>query len=222
MADLGEEENKEMVQINLRTIGPSPPSRLWVPSPVKVKELRKLISVTSHLPIENMRLVFRGKVLHDSEDGDDLLGQLHDGDTVIVAIKPKPPAKHVRDDFDDDDDEDLKFKLPESTSRWKRRLFFVLRDKFRLPDMLLMAIFSLTLKIWAAIVLWFILAPLAHRSGVGPLYILGTGFAIIFYNLGHRQPGDASAYSIFNENFRELPGTLNADRLDRDIRHGQF
>lgn len=31
-----------------------------------------------------------------------------------------------------------------------------------------------------------------------------------------------SAYSIFNENFRELPGTLNADRLDRDIRAGQF
>lgn len=31
-----------------------------------------------------------------------------------------------------------------------------------------------------------------------------------------------SAYSIFNEDFRELPGTFNADRLDRDIRAGQF
>jgi len=31
-----------------------------------------------------------------------------------------------------------------------------------------------------------------------------------------------SAYSIFNEDFRELPGTLNADRFDRDIRAGQF
>jgi hypothetical protein len=31
-----------------------------------------------------------------------------------------------------------------------------------------------------------------------------------------------SAYSIFNEGFRELPGTLNAERLDRDIRAGQF
>lgn len=31
-----------------------------------------------------------------------------------------------------------------------------------------------------------------------------------------------SAYSIFNQDFRELPGTLNADRLDRDIRAGQF
>lgn len=26
---------------------------------------------------------------------------------MIVAIKPKPPAKHIRDTFDDDDGEDL-------------------------------------------------------------------------------------------------------------------
>ncbi|KAI3469044.1 hypothetical protein Pfo_025707 [Paulownia fortunei] len=184
------EEDEEMVNITLRTIGPSPRSRLRVPSTLKVKELRKLIAGTSHLPLENMTLVFRGNVLHDSTDGDDLLVQLHDGETVIVAIKPKPPAKHIQDSFDDDNGEDLKFQLPESTSRWKRRLFFILRDKLKLPDMLLMAIFSLGIKIWAAIVVWFILAPVAHRLDIGPLYIIGTGFLIIFYNLGHRQPGD--------------------------------
>ncbi|XP_073287345.1 uncharacterized protein [Primulina huaijiensis] len=88
--------------------------------------------------------------------------------------------------------------------------------------MLLMAIFSVKLKIWLAIVGWLILAPVAQQLDVAPLYILGTGFVIIFCNLGHRQPGDISAYSIFNEDFRELPGTLNAERLDRDIRNGQF
>ena len=88
--------------------------------------------------------------------------------------------------------------------------------------MLLMAIFSITLKMWVIIVMWFILAPVAHSWDLGPLYILATGFAIIFLNLGKRQHGDVSAYSIFNEDFRELPGTLNADRLDRDIRAGQF
>ncbi|KAL0289050.1 UNVERIFIED_CONTAM: hypothetical protein Sangu_2631400 [Sesamum angustifolium] len=168
-----------------------------------------------------MRLVCRGNVLHDSTNGDDLLVQLQDGETVFVAIKPQPPAKHISH-FDDDDGEDLKFQLPQSTSKWKRRLFFVLRDKLKFPDMLLMVIFSLSLKMWTTIVVWFILASVAHRLGVGPLYILGTGFLIIFYNLGHRQPGDISAYSIFNEDFRELPGTLNADRLDRDIRLGRF
>ncbi|XP_051115542.1 uncharacterized protein LOC127240748 [Andrographis paniculata] len=222
MADLIEED-EGMVNITLRTIGPSPASTLRVPSAIKVRELRKLIAGTSHLPLENTRLIFHGKVLndHDLINGNDLSVHLHNKETVIVASKPKPPAKHIRDSFEDDD-EDLKFQLPKSASRWKRRLFFILHDKFKLPDMLLMVIFSLSLKMWAAIVLWFVLAPFAHRLGVGPLYILGTGFLIIFYNLGHRQPGDLSAYSIFNEDFRELPGTLNADHIDRDIRHGRF
>ncbi|KAL8539906.1 hypothetical protein ACS0TY_001492 [Phlomoides rotata] len=221
MADLIEEDDG-MVNITLRTIGPSPLSRLRVPSTLKVKELRKLIAGTKHLPLENMTLVFQGNVLHDSRNGDDSLVQLHDKETVIVAIKPKPPVRHIQDSLEDDDGDDLKFQLPESSSRWKRRLFFILRDRFKLPDMLLMAIFSLRMKTWAAIIIWFILAPLAHRLDIGPLYILGTGFFIIFYNLGRRQPGDVSAYSVFNEDFRELPGTLNADRLDRDIRAGQL
>lgn len=218
----GTEEKKETVEITLRTIGPSPPSRLTVPSPIKVHDLRKLIAGASHLPIDDMRLIFRGNVLLDNTNGDAAVIQLHDGESLIVAQKPKPPAKHNRDDDDEDDSEDVKFQLPQTTGRWKRRLFFFLRDKMKLPDMLLMAIFSLSLKIWAVIIIWFILAPVAQRLDVGPLYILGTGFAIIFYNLGHRQPGDVSAYSIFNEDFREIPGTLNADRLDRDIRAGQF
>lgn len=28
-------------------------------------------------------------------------------DSIIVAVKPKPPAKHVRDGLDEDDDDDL-------------------------------------------------------------------------------------------------------------------
>ncbi|CAK9173373.1 unnamed protein product [Ilex paraguariensis] len=144
-------------------------------------------------------------------------------DSLIVAVKPKPPPKHIRNGLDDDgDDEDLEFRLPQSASGWKRKLFYFLHDKLKFPDMLLMAIFSLSLKMWAVIIIWFILAPIAHRWDMGPLYILATGFAIIFLNLGQRQHGDMSAYSIFNEDFRELPGTLNADRLDRDIRAGQF
>jgi Uncharacterized conserved domain (SAYSvFN) len=55
---------------------------------------------------------------------------------------------------------------------------------------------------------------------LGPIYILGTMFAAIFLNLGKREPGQASAYTIFN-NFRELPGQLNADALDQQLRTGQ-
>ncbi|KAL5187625.1 hypothetical protein HKD37_05G013269 [Glycine soja] len=120
-----------------------------------------------------------------------------------------PPVKDGYDN--DDEDEDLKFRLPHSSSWWKKRLYSFLHDNLKLPDILLMVIFTLSLKAWLLIILWFILAP-----------ILATGFCLILFNLGKRQAGDISAYSIFNEDFRELPGTLNADRLDRDIRAGQF
>lgn len=215
----GEEKS---VEIGLKIIGPSPPSRLNVPSSIKVHDLRKLIAGNAGLPIENLRLILWGKVLHDNKNGNDVSVQLQDRDSIIVAVKPKPPAKHVRDGLDEDDDDDLKFQLPQSTGELKRRLFTFLHVKLKIPDVLLLAIFSLSIKLWAVIILWFILAPVAHRWDIGPLYILGTGFAIIFINLGKRQHGDMSAYSIFNEDFRELPGTFNADRVDRDIRAGQI
>ncbi|KAL5550917.1 hypothetical protein UlMin_001093 [Ulmus minor] len=222
----GDEESKKKkrkVEIIVKTVGPARPCRLQVPSPIKVYDLRKLIAGNNHLPLENLRLILRGNVLHDSKNGDDAYLQLSDGDSLIVAVKPKPPVKHLRDGLDDeDDDEDLKFQLPQSSSRWKKRLYSFLHDKLKLPDILLMALFSLSLKMWIIIIMWFIFAPIAHRWYLGPLYILGTGFVIILLNLGKRKPGDVSAYSIFNEDFRELPGTLNADRLDRDIRAGQF
>ncbi|XP_062073687.1 uncharacterized protein LOC133777940 isoform X2 [Humulus lupulus] len=212
------------VEIVIRTVGPARPSRLHVPSPIKVHDLKKLIAGNNCLPLENLRLILRGNVLRDNQNGDDTCIQLHNGDSLIVAVKPKPPVKTFRDGLDDDgdeDDEDL-FQLPPTSNRWKRMLYSFLHDKLKLPDILLMAIFSLSIKMWTIITMWFILAPVAHRWGIGPLYVLATGFVIILVNLGKRQPGDVSAYSIFNEDFRELPGTLNADRLDRDVRSGQF
>ncbi|KAL4560459.1 hypothetical protein LXL04_032611 [Taraxacum kok-saghyz] len=109
--------------------------------------------------------------------------------THIVAVKPKPPPKHIQNGFEDDEEE-LKFQLPELNSGWKKKLFIILHEKLKIPDMNLMAIFSLSPKVWTLIVMWFILASIAHRWDVGPLYILGTGFAIMFLNLGHRQHGD--------------------------------
>ncbi|TYH81545.1 hypothetical protein ES332_D03G208300v1 [Gossypium tomentosum] len=222
MEEIVEEEtcgkHENMVEITVKTIGPARPSRLHVPSSIKVLDLRKLIARKNHLPVENLKLILQGKVLHDRADEDDIYVRFNDGDSLIVAVKPKAP---VGLDIDDDD-EDLKFQLPQSTSQWKKKLYSFLRNRMKLPDIVLMAIFSLGLKAWALIIFWFTLAPIAHKLDLGPLYILGTGFCLIFLNLGRRQPGDVSAYSIFNEDFRELPGTLNADAIDRDMRTGQL
>ncbi|XP_061368619.1 uncharacterized protein LOC133311574 [Gastrolobium bilobum] len=220
MGDIAEEHESEKVEIVLKTIGPARPSRLLVPSTIKVRDLRRLIAGNDHLPIDNLSLILRGTALCDVKNGDDVYIQLNDGDCLIVAVKPKPPVKDGYDN--DDEDEDLKFRLPHSSSWWKKRLYTFLHDNLKLPDILLMVIFTLSLKAWVFIIMWFMLAPVAHRWDLGPLYIIATGFCLIIFNLGKRRAGDVSAYSIFNEDFRELPGTLNADRFDRDIRAGQF
>ena len=62
----------------------------------------------------------------------------------------------------------------------------------------------------------------ACRLQVGPLYVLGTILVVIFTNLGTRKPGEASAYSVFNEGMRALPGQLNADAIDDQMRRGQM
>ncbi|KAI4371492.1 hypothetical protein MLD38_019720 [Melastoma candidum] len=218
----GDEEEGKKVEIVLRTIGPARPTRLLIPSPLKVSYLREIVAEKSRLSVQNLKLVYRGNVLHDKKGGDDSHVDFTDGDSLIVAVKPKAPVRQHRDGLDSDDEDDLEFQLPQTASWWKRKLFQLLHDKLKLPDILLMAVFSLSLKTWGLIILWFVMAPVAHKWDVGPLYILATGFCIILLNLGRRQPGDLSAYSIFNEGFRELPGTLNADRLDRDMRTGQI
>ncbi|XP_015696837.1 uncharacterized protein LOC102722801 isoform X2 [Oryza brachyantha] len=213
-------DRPETVEVTLRAVGPSRPTTLCLPPLLSVADLRRHIAHDRHLPEDRLRLVLRGRNLPCQDDAH---VDLRDGDSLIVAVAPKSPANHLPDDADDDDEEEeLKFKIPETTTWWKRRIFIFLRDKLRLPDILLMALFSLGMKAWVLIAMWFLFAPIAQTYDVGPLYILGTGFLVILCNLGRRQQGDVSAYSIFNEDFRELPGTLNAERIDRDIRAGQF
>ena len=75
--------------------------------------------------------------------------------------------------------------------------------------------------IWLWLLLWLVCAPLASWMEIGPLYVLGSIMAVIFTNLSQRKAGEASSYSIFN-NFRNLPGQLTADELDRQVRTGQM
>ncbi|THG09261.1 hypothetical protein TEA_011786 [Camellia sinensis var. sinensis] len=78
---------------------------LNVPSLIKVQDLRRLIAGKAHLPIENLRLILQGNVLHDNKNGLDEFVELNNEDSLIVAVKPKPPVKHIQDGLDEDDDE---------------------------------------------------------------------------------------------------------------------
>ncbi|KAK9120685.1 hypothetical protein Syun_018302 [Stephania yunnanensis] len=225
------------VEIVVKAIGPSRPSRIKIPSRIKVNSLNfdhhhltfflglaELELINMILMMSILRVGYTNVHLVDAygREKNECILEFKLMECIICATDCDPPLKALRTTTTTTTTMIWLFQIPESASRWKRRLFSFLSDKLKLPNIMLMALFSISLKAWGIIILWFTLAPVAYRWGLGPLYVLGTGFSIILLNLGQRQQGDLSAYSIFNEGFRELPGTLNADRIDRDIRAGQF
>lgn len=217
-----EDRLHSMVKISVTTARPGPPLFLDLPPNIQVSALRALIAQETSLPLERLKLVLKGRTLHDMSDTQLAFVKFADGDTVVAVVAPKAPPKHVQNKDGSDEEDELRFKVPQTASNFQRQLIYILREKLKLPDIFLIVVFSLSLRAWLVIIAWFVIAPIAYRWDLGPLYILATAFIVIFLNLGKRQEGEISAYSIFNEGFRELPGTLNADRLDRDIRAGHF
>jgi hypothetical protein len=88
------------------------------------------------------------------------------------------------------------------------------------PEPLLALALSVRLRTWALLIAWCLASHAATRAELGGPFILASGFALIFLNLGHRKPGEASAYSVFNPGFAPLPGALAPEELERQLRAG--
>mmetsp|Transcript_48820 Transcript_48820/g.156379 ORF Transcript_48820/g.156379 Transcript_48820/m.156379 type:complete len:107 (+) Transcript_48820:168-488(+) len=96
-----------------------------------------------------------------------------------------------------------------------------LQHKVGVPEPVMVLLFSVSLRTWVVTVGLMAGGPVASRYGWGPPYIILAMMFFMVYNLGRRAEGDASAYSVFNEGFRALPGQLNAEDMDNAIRHGR-
>eukprot|EP00752_Nemacystus_decipiens_P010588 g9429.t1 len=51
----------------------------------------------------------------------------------------------------------------------------------------------------------------------GAVYFIISAMAMIFANLGEREEGEWSAYSVFNAGCKALLGTINAEQFEREI-----
>jgi Uncharacterized conserved domain (SAYSvFN) len=72
---------------------------------------------------------------------------------------------------------------------------------------------------WLSILIWASLWKLFIYIEFGSLYIIITLFAGIFSNLGQKEEGDLSAYSVFNKGFTTLLGQSTGQQFDNEIRH---
>ncbi len=68
------------------------------------------------------------------------------------------------------------------------------------------------------VLLWLASFYLCLSLELGLAFVLTSGFAAIWLNLGRRKAGAPSAYSVFNPNCEAIEGTLTAEQFEREIR----
>jgi len=68
-------------------------------------------------------------------------------------------------------------------------------------------------------VLWITGYLLFLEHGFGIVYLTSSIIGVIFCNLGTREEGTLSAYSVFNPNFERLQGTFSSDDFERNVLH---
>ena len=229
------------MRVTVRTLKQGWSAEIVVPDVCLVGELRAACARAATIsPPSRCKLVLRGAALAD----DALVAPLKPDDTVLVAARPAetPPspggasggvnpgglfrrrveagiAASERQEgvsSSDSDDDDARLSQPLVLSRPRLFLYGVLVRKMRAPAWFARALASVSVASAAKAAAWVVLSQVFAYLEHAPLFLLATGFYLIFTGLGTRRPGEPSAYSVFN-GFNELPGTFNAARVDDAI-----
>ncbi|CAH0385458.1 unnamed protein product [Bemisia tabaci] len=72
------------------------------------------------------------------------------------------------------------------------------------------------------VLLWCSLFGLAVFAEFGAVFVILSGFVIIWANTrtSPKKPGEISAYSVFNPNCEAIQGSLDAKQLEREMLYG--
>ena len=128
----------------------------------------------------------------------------------------------IENDSDSDDDQDAPLLYRPPANKLARRLAEGARRRGLLPESVLAVLVRIPRNFWLFLLLWPLGAKVSSLYSLGPLFILLSIVVAIFCNLGERKPGEASAYSVFNEGFRSLLGEFRAEAIDDGLRRGNL
>jgi len=78
--------------------------------------------------------------------------------------------------------------------------------------------FVVKLVTWLLLWAWFI------SGGFGAVFLILSLICFVWVNTGTRprQPGELSAYSVFNRNCERIDGTFTAEQFEDQLRHGSL
>ena len=233
------------MRVTVRTLKQGWSAEIDVPDGCLVGELRAACARAATIsPPARCKLVLRGAALADDalvaplKPGDTVLVAARPAETppspggasggvnpgglfrrrVEAGIAASERQEGVSSsDSDDDDARTARGETPPLVlSRPRLFLYGVLVRKMRTPAWFARALVSVSVASAAKVAAWVVLSQVFAYLEHAPLFLLLTGFYLIFTGLGTRRPGEPSAYSVFN-GFNELPGTFNAARVDDAI-----
>eukprot|EP01112_Ceratiomyxa_fruticulosa_P003070 TRINITY_DN1346_c0_g2_i1.p1 TRINITY_DN1346_c0_g2~~TRINITY_DN1346_c0_g2_i1.p1 ORF type:complete len:157 (-),score=38.66 TRINITY_DN1346_c0_g2_i1:194-664(-) len=102
----------------------------------------------------------------------------------------------------------------------KQRVDISLRGLLEIIKLGGRALLSVSPFTWIKVGLWLFALWCFSLVEFGSIFFIASIFVLIFINLGERKKGELSAYSVFNPNFAELPGTTNARQMETELRGG--
>ena len=115
-----------------------------------------------------------------------------------------------------------RFRLAEGAPAWQRRGVALLRTRLGMPDWALTLLLGAGWRFWGGLLAWAAACKVASWYDLGPVFFLASIFALILLNLGRREEGALSGYSLFNPGGRRLAGQLTAEELDGQLRRGNL
>lgn len=226
------------VQVKLRTVAGAVHQLEFPQATVDVEQLHQQAATALSIPADRFKLVLRGNTITRAaaeEQSSSSMPQrrtvkLSSGDVLLVMPQRKAPSEALQRaaaeaagvDLPDEDDEPLRFSMRHDAWGWEKALGRFLQDKVNAPELLLVWLFHVgpaRLLVLAAVLAG---AKVASWYDLGPVYILLAIIITIFTHLGRKKEGEASAYSVFNPGVQRLPGQLDADVIDQQIRRGQI
>mmetsp|Transcript_26501 Transcript_26501/g.57820 ORF Transcript_26501/g.57820 Transcript_26501/m.57820 type:complete len:211 (+) Transcript_26501:102-734(+) len=187
-----------------------------------VGELKDAVSLACDRPANTIKIVHKGATL-SSDDSAKV--KVADGDVLLAMPQRKAPAQRMVSAVvgqKEEEDEELPAQLPPGAPRWEVALVENMRRRGKVPPWVMEWVVLIRPLRLLALMLFMAGCVITSRLGLGPVFVLASIIFAIFHNLGKRGEGEASAYSIFNPQVRRLPGQLDADQVDRQIRAGQM
>jgi len=210
---------RRAMRIHIRCVGRHGFSLDCDDGDVGVAELRARVAATASWSASTTKLVSSGKVLADGERV-----QLSDGALVLALAAPPAVVSRAQPALEA---ELLPDDQPVGTRLDALNLHPVLRNvahklvSFGAPESVVAVLCApATLRRLLLFAAWCMMSKTAARYDVGPPFILFSILAAVIVNLGVRQPGSLSAYSLFNPGVQSLPGTTSAEEFDAQVRNG--